>query len=86
MGLQLPLEYPNPTCIKHDSEEVITAEKLKAELRRGLCVKAKENNLAWYVRNSNERLLVGVRKIKILDTEGAKEKNEFKRARLNQVK
>ena len=36
MGLQLQLEYPNPTCIKHDSEEVITAEKLKAELRRGL--------------------------------------------------
>ena len=36
MGLQSQLEYPNPTCIKHDSEEVITAEKLKAELRRGL--------------------------------------------------
>ena len=36
MGLQLQLEYPNPTCIKHDSEEVITAEKLKAELRRSL--------------------------------------------------
>ena len=34
MGLQLQLEYPNPTCMKHDSEEVITAEKLKAELRR----------------------------------------------------
>ena len=36
IGLQLQFEYPNPTCIKHDSEEVITAEKLKAELRRGL--------------------------------------------------
>ena len=36
MGLQLHLEYPNPTCIKRDSEEVITAEKLKAELRRSL--------------------------------------------------
>ena len=36
MGLQLLLEYPNPTCLKHDSEEVITAEKLKAELRSGL--------------------------------------------------
>ena len=32
MGLQSQHEYPNPTCIKHDSEEVITAEK--AELRR----------------------------------------------------
>ena len=36
MGLQLQLEYPNPTCIKHDSEEMISAEKLRAELRRGL--------------------------------------------------
>ena len=36
MGLQLQLEYPNPTCIKHDSGEVITAEELKAELRRCL--------------------------------------------------
>ena len=32
MGLQSQLEYPDPTCIKHDSEEVITAEK--AELIR----------------------------------------------------
>ena len=31
MGLQLQLEYPNPTFIKHDSGELITAEKLKAE-------------------------------------------------------
>ena len=31
MALQLQLEYPNPTCVKHDTEEVITAE-----LRRGL--------------------------------------------------
>ena len=36
MGLQLQLEYPNPTCIKHDSIEVITGKKLKAELRRCL--------------------------------------------------
>ena len=35
MGLQLQLEYPNPTCIKHDRVELITAGKLKAELRRG---------------------------------------------------
>ena len=31
--LQLQLEYPNPTCRKHDSGEVITGEKLKTELR-----------------------------------------------------
>ena len=48
-----------------------------------MCVKAEENNLAWYVRNSNERLTAGVRKIKILDSEGAKEKNQFKRDRQN---
>jgi len=36
MGLQLYLEYPSPTCMKYYSEEVITAEKLKAELSRGL--------------------------------------------------
>ena len=48
-----------------------------------MCVKGKENNLAWYVRNSNESLMAGVRKIKILDSEVAKEKNEFKRDRQN---
>ena len=36
MGLQLQLESPNPTCIKHNSGEVITAEKLEPELRRCL--------------------------------------------------
>ena len=36
VGLQLQLDYPNPTCIKHDSGEVITAEELKAVLRRYL--------------------------------------------------
>ena len=36
MGLQLQLEYPSPACIKRDSGEVITAEKLKVELRRVL--------------------------------------------------
>ncbi|XP_068757656.1 uncharacterized protein [Montipora capricornis] len=48
MGLQLQLD-PNPTCIKHDSEEVITAEKLKAELRRGLEPKTREvvNEQSW---------------------------------------
>ena len=41
-NLQLQLEYPNPIWIKHDSEEVITAEKLKAELRRGLKQKTRK--------------------------------------------
>ena len=48
-------------------------------------MKAEENNLhlVWYVRNSNEILMAEVRKVKILDSEGAKEKNEFKRDRQN---
>ena len=36
MGLQLQLEYPNPTGINHDSKEMITEETLKVELTRGL--------------------------------------------------
>ena len=44
-----------------------------------MCVKAEENNPAWYVRNPNEILMAGVRKINILDSEGAKGKNEFAR-------
>ena len=48
-----------------------------------MCVKAEENNLAWYVNNSNERLMEGVRKTKILNSEGAQEKNEFKQDRQN---
>ena len=36
IGLQLQLEYTQPTCMKHDSEEVITAEKPQAELKRDL--------------------------------------------------
>ena len=34
-------------------------------------VKAEENNLAWYIKNSNERLMEGVRETKILNSEGA---------------
>ena len=33
-------------------------------------VKSQENNLAWFVNNSNERLMAGVRKIKTSDSEG----------------
>ena len=58
--------------------------------RRGLiscemCVKTEENNLAWYwyVRNSKERLMKVVRKTKIHNSEGAKEKNEFKQQQFN---
>ena len=50
-----------------------------------MCVKTEENNLAWYwyVRNLKEKLMKVVRKTKIHNTEGAKEKNEFKQDRQN---
>ena len=48
-----------------------------------MCVKSEENNLPWYVKNSNERSMAGIKKLKILDSKGAKEKNKFKRDRKN---
>ena len=50
-----------------------------------MCVKTEENNLAWYwyVRNLKEKLMKVVRKAKIHNSEGAKEKNEFKQDRQN---
>ena len=50
-----------------------------------MCVKTEENNLAWYwyVRNSKERSMKVVRKTKIHNSEGAKEKNEFKQQQFN---
>ena len=46
-------------------------------------VKAEENNLAWYLKNSNERLLTGVRGIGILNSDAAKKKREYKQERQN---
>ena len=48
-----------------------------------MCVKAEENNLAWYLKNSNERLLTGVRGIGILNSDAAKKKREYKQERQN---
>ena len=48
-----------------------------------MCVKTEENNLAWYLKNSNERLLAGVRGIGILNSDAAKEKRVFKQERQN---
>ena len=36
LGLQLQLEYPNPTSIQHESGDVVAAGKLKVELRKCL--------------------------------------------------
>ena len=46
-------------------------------------MKAEENNLAWYLKNSNERVLAGVRGVGILNSDEAKEKRDFKQERQN---
>ena len=44
----------------------------------------RQKKIIWHGTLGIEmRLMAGVRKIKILDSEGAKEKNEFKRGRQN---
>ena len=43
-----------------------------------MCVKNEENNLTWYVRNSNQKLMAGVRKIKILESKREKERMSLK--------
>ena len=50
---------------KSDVDGVYVARQkgLRGLISCEMCVKAEENNLAWYVRNSNERLMAGVRKI-----------------------
>ena len=72
-------------CTKSDVDRVYVARQKggRGLLSSEMCVKTEENNLVWYVRNSNERLMAGVRKIKILDSEGTKEKNEVKSDRQN---
>ena len=72
----------------HPESDVDTVYVARQKGGRGLiscvvCVKAEENSLAWYVRNSNEKSMAGVRKIKMLDSEGKREKTEFKRDRQN---
>ena len=46
-----------------------------------MCVKAEENNLAWYVRNSNERLMAGVRKIQSWIVRGQRKRINLKGTR-----
>ncbi len=48
------------------------------------CVRSEENNLGWYVRNSVESLIRGVRLAKVIDTEYVVSKDEFKRIWMNE--
>ena len=47
------------------------------------CVRSEENNLGWYVRNSVESLIRGVRLVNVMDTEDVVSKDEFKRRWMN---
>ena len=62
---------------KHGGRGLISIEK---------CVRSEENNLGWYVRESNEMLLKGVKKTGIVKTENLMEKEDFKRNIQNEFK
>ena len=47
------------------------------------CVRSEENNLGWYVRNSVESLIRGVKLVNVMDTEDVVSKDEFKRRWMN---
>ena len=50
------------------------------------CVRSEENKLVLYVRESNEMLLKGVKKVSIVKTENLMEKEDFKKNRQNEFK
>ena len=50
------------------------------------CVRSEENTLGLYVRESNEMLLKGVKKVGIVKTENLMEKEDFKKNSQNEIK
>ena len=50
------------------------------------CVRGEENCISWYVKNSNEKLIEGVRKSGIVDFENSVRKDIFKRERKETLK
>ena len=51
---------------KSDVDGVCSTAESRGLIGCEICVKAEENNLAWYVRNSNERFYGGSKKDKDL--------------------
>ena len=51
-----------------------------------MCVRTEENNLGLYVRESNEMLLKGVKKVGIVKTENLMEKEDFKKNSQNEFR
>ena len=50
------------------------------------CVRGEENCIGWYVKNSSETLIDGVRKSEIVDSENSVRKDIFKRERKETLK
>ena len=42
------------------------------------CVRTEENNLGWYIQNSEEKLLQGVKAVGVIETVDVKSKDDFK--------
>ena len=51
-----------------------------------MCVRLVEKNLGLYVRGSNEMLLIGIKKVGIVQTENLMEKEDFKKNSQNEFK
>ena len=73
---------------KRDVQQIYIGRK---EGGRGLigceeCVKGEENCIGWYVKNSNQKLIEGVRIAGIVDTENGMRKDIFKRERKEAMK
>ena len=49
-----------------------------------MCVRLVEKNLGLYVRGSNEMLLIGIKKVGIVQTENLMEKEDFKKNSQNE--
>ena len=60
---------------KHEGRGLISIET---------CVRLEENNLHLYVRESNEMLLKGIKKVDIVKTENLMEKEDFKKNSQNE--
>ena len=51
-----------------------------------MCVRLVEKNLGLYVRGSNEMLLIGIKKVGIVQTENLMKKEDFKKNSQNEFK
>ena len=67
---------------KNDVDRVYLSRGMRG---RGLisfegCIRMEENNLEWYVRNSNEPLIEGVRAVETIEYNNTVNKKEFKQS------